>query len=195
MPLNTMLDSQLPVIRLTGPIDMQVAYALIDELDLLHDYYQFRTIVLQIDSPGGDATALHFLVQSLTAWRKGEDRTLQTVGLNEVCSAAAILLSFGTIGHRSASRHSRLLYHPIRTVFPSGATQTYTQLRTTGRLLDQWDQKFLDLMTEHTASVRKSTDNVAYRRKLKRFFLKEKFITAAEACELQLIDRVCEREG
>jgi len=174
---------------------MQVAYQLIDELDLLKGYYQFRTVTLQIDSPGGDATALHYLVQSLTAWRKGEDRVLETVGLNEICSAAAILLSFGTLGHRTASRHSRLLYHPVRTVFPSGTTQTYTQLKATGKLLDQWDTKFLDLMAEHTQSVRKESDNASYRRKLKRFFLQEKFITAQQACELQLIDRVCEREG
>ncbi len=194
MPLTTMLDAVKPVVRLTGPIDMQVAYLLIDELDLLKNYYQFRTVVLQIDSPGGDATALHYLVQSLTAWRKGDDRVLETVGLNEICSAAAILLSFGTLGHRTASRHSRLLYHPVRTVFPAGSTQTYTQLKATGKLLDQWDSKFLDLMTEHTQSAR-TVDNGTYRRKLKRFFLQEKYITAEQACELQLIDRVCEREN
>ena len=47
--LTTMLD--IATIRLTGEIDMAAAFGLIDELRLLTDYYQFRTVTLEIDSP------------------------------------------------------------------------------------------------------------------------------------------------
>lgn len=60
--------------------------------------YQFRIIDLHIDSPGGSADALHYLVHALDPWRRGEGRVLRTFGVNEVASAAALLLSFGTVG-------------------------------------------------------------------------------------------------
>lgn len=191
MPITTILACESPTIRITGAIDMPLAYELIDEMDLLHGYYQFRTIALHIDSPGGNADALHYIIQSLAAWRKGDERVLRTVGLNEICSAAAMLLSFGTVGHRSAHRYSRLLYHPVRTMFPSNSMQTYTQLKMTGKRLDEWDQKFFDLMAEHTEKLRDCGTGAAYRKKLKKLFLQEKFISAAEACEMHLIDSVC----
>jgi ATP-dependent protease ClpP protease subunit len=112
MPIATTLERSVAVIRLTGEIEMPVSYALLDELKLLHNYYQFRTVELQIDGLGGNADALHHLVQSLSAWRKGEGRILRTLGLNEVASAAALLLSFGTLGHRCLFAHSRVLCHP-----------------------------------------------------------------------------------
>jgi ATP-dependent protease ClpP protease subunit len=190
MPLNTTLDARNPSIRLTGAIDMPAAYALLDELKLLCDYYQFRTVELQIDSPGGDVSALHHLLQSLEPWRKGEGRVLRTVGLNEICSAAAILLSFGTMGHRCASSHSRLLYHPVRTSFREDQYQTLAQLRATGKQLGQWDRFVLEGLVEHIAGSIDVGPRAAYLRKLKRLFQQERFITAEQAVELRLIDRV-----
>ena len=191
MPITTLLHPDCPAIRLTGSIDMPMAYALVDEMNLLHDYYQFRTITLQIDSPGGEADALHYMVQSLAAWRRGEERILRTVGLNEICSAAAMLLSFGTVGHRSAHHYSRILYHPVRTIFSASASHTYAQLKMTGKRLEEWDMKFLDLLADHTARFRDANEAKAYKRKLKSLFQQERYLTAADACELHLIDHVC----
>lgn len=190
MSLVTILAPDLPTIRLTGEINMATAYELIDEINLLHDYYQFRTISLEIDSPGGEADALHHIVESLAKWRKGEGRILRTRGLVEIASAAAMLLSLGTVGHRSAFPYSRLLYHSARTMFPSNSLQTYSSLRVHGKRLDDWDQKFLDMMAEHTSQIEGRVGNRAYRTKLKQLFQQERFITAQQACEMYLIDHV-----
>jgi ATP-dependent Clp protease, protease subunit len=188
MPLTTLLDATCPVIRLTGDIDMPVCYALIDELKLLHDYYQFRKVELQIDSPGGSADALHQMVISMRDWSKGNERILKTVALNQACSAAAMLLSFGTVGHRHAMSTSRLLYHEVRSVTPQNTVQTIAQLRMMGRNLEEFHGKFLNMLSEHCCAPGK--DVAAYRRSLKKLFQKEKFIDAEEAKAFSLIDRV-----
>lgn len=187
MPIITMMNSSSPVIRLTGAIDMAVAYALLDEVKLLHDYYQFRTIELEIDSPGGEVDALHYMVQVLAPWRKGEGRVLKTRALNQAASAGAMLLSFGTVGHRCAAVHSRLLYHNIRTVFADGSSHTHAELKARGKWLGIWEKKFIDMLIEHVGA---DQDNVAYRRKLHRLMKQERFITASQALELHLIDTV-----
>jgi ATP-dependent protease ClpP protease subunit len=190
MPLHTTLDARNPSVRLTGAIDMPVAYALLDELKLLRDYYQFRTVELQIDSSGGEVSALHHLMQSLAPWAAEEGRVLRTVGLNEICSAAAILLSFGTIGHRFASGHSRLLYHPVRTSFKENQHQTLAQLRATGKQLAHWDKFVLEKLVEHISCSIDVGEKAVYQRKLKRLFQQERFISAQQAVALKLIDRV-----
>jgi len=191
MSITTLLDVKRPSIRLTGPIDMPLCYALIDEMKLLHDYYQYRIIELEIDSPGGDGDALHHLVQFLAPWSRGDGRILKTKGLNEVCSAAAILLSFGTLGHRTALPHSRLLYHHVRRTFPNGASQTVSELRATGNRLETWEKAFLDQLITHIGRLPgKDLNKDAYCKKLTRLLAQERDIDAKEACDLGLIDRV-----
>jgi ATP-dependent Clp protease protease subunit len=188
MPVSTILDAKLPVIRLTGEIDMPVAFGLLDEVKLLHGYYQFRHIELQIDSPGGSADALHHLVQSLEPWRSGNGRTLSTMGLNEIASAAAMLLSLGTIGHRSVSSHSRLLYHAIRRVEREGMSQTVAQMRATTRRLGRWDGCFMDMLVKHVQ--KDAARQPATLKKLRQLFRKERWITPKEALEFGLIDHI-----
>jgi ATP-dependent protease ClpP protease subunit len=190
MPISTSLAARAPMIRLTGDIDMPVSYALLDEIKLLHDYYQFRDIHLHIDSPGGSADALHYLVHALEPWRKGQGRVLRTFGVNEVASAAALLLSFGTVGYRTASSRSRLLYHSVRSVQHENSMQTVAQLRVTTRRLARWDTCFVDLLAEHT--LKGGSDTAGYRKKLFRLFSKEKYISPEQAVELNLIDRIGE---
>jgi ATP-dependent Clp protease protease subunit len=190
MPITTTLDASAPVIRLTGEIDLAVSYALLDEIKLLHDYYQFRTIDLHIDSQGGSADALRYIVHSLDAWRNGEGRVLRTFGINEVASAAAMLLSLGTFGHRAASRRSRLLYHSARNVQYQNAPHTAAQLSAVKRRLERWDHWFVDMLVEHTQHG--GDDAVSYRRKVTRLLHRDKFISPEQAMELKLIDRVCE---
>jgi ATP-dependent protease ClpP protease subunit len=188
MPISVTLNTICPSIRLTGEIDMALALSLLDELSLLYSYYQFRTIELQINSPGGDAAALHFLVEELAPWRRSEGRVLKTVAISEVASAAALLLSFGSAGHRSAFKQSRMLYHPARTIYPAGVVQTGAQLRTVTRKLESWNKYFVDLMAEHISE--EGSEREAYKRKLKKLFNQERFIGPEEACKMKLIDRV-----
>jgi ATP-dependent protease ClpP protease subunit len=192
MPLSTTLNAKIPMIRLTGDIDMAVAFALLDEITLLHDYYQFRVIDLHIDSPGGNADALHYLVEALGAWRRGESRTLRTFGLNEVASAAALLLSFGTLGYRTAYSRSRLLYHSVRAVKIIGSSNTVAELRAESKKLELWDKRFMDLLVDHALAPATAPESArtAYRKRLRQVFREDRFITSGQARELRLIDKV-----
>jgi ATP-dependent Clp protease, protease subunit len=190
MPITTTLDAAVPVIRLTGEIEMSVAYSLVDEIKLLHGYYQFRTIDLHIDSPGGSADALRYAVHALDPWRRGEGRVLRTFGMNVVASAAAMLLSLGTFGHRTAFRCSKLLYHSVRNVQIENTSQTVADLRVVKRRLENWDKWFVDMLSEHTKLG--PGDVLPYRRKIARLMHRDKFISPEQAVELKLIDRVCE---
>lgn len=188
MPITTLLHSHAPCVRLTGEIDMPVCLALVDEIRLLRSYYQFRTIELQIDSPGGSVDGLLYILQSTKEWRGGQGLVLRTVALNEVYSAAAMLLSLGTVGHRQAMSSSRLLYHPMRTVFSQNTVRTVSQLKTTSRKLEEWDSRFLDIVTEHACADVEERPH--YRRKLKRLFSQERMVDPAEAKKYRLIDKV-----
>src|SRR5579863_7336018 len=190
MPITTTLDASAPVIRLTGEIDLAVSYALLDEINLLHDYYQFRDVSLHIDSLGGSADALHFLVHALDPWRKGEGRVLRTFGVNQVASAAAMLLSFGTVGYRTASRNSRLLYHSVRVVPQGNSMHTVAQLRVATRSLELWDRRFVDLLVEHTLQTKDVAECTAWRRKLSRLMRRDRVISPEQARDMKLIDRV-----
>jgi ATP-dependent protease ClpP protease subunit len=190
MPISTSLDVSGPVIRLTGDIEMPLAYALVDEFSLLHDYYQFRDVQLHIDSPGGSADALHFLVHALEPWSRGDERILRTFGMNEVASAAAMLLSFGTVGYRAASKRSRLLYHSVRNVQRENTSHTVAQLKVVTRKLESWDRMFVDLLAEHSLSGRNGEDGTQFRARLKRLMRKERFIAPEVAQEMKLLDKV-----
>jgi ATP-dependent protease ClpP protease subunit len=115
---------------------------------------------------------------------------LRTFGMNEVASAAALLLSFGTVGHRTASSRSRLLYHSVRGIQRENTLQTVAQLRVTTRRLARWDQCFVDLLVKHM--FQDAGDTAGYRKKLFRLFAKEKYISPEQAVEMKLIDRVQE---
>jgi hypothetical protein len=41
--------------RFTGGVDAPICYAVIDQMKLLRDFFQFRTIDLQLDRPGSQA--------------------------------------------------------------------------------------------------------------------------------------------
>jgi hypothetical protein len=91
------------------------------------------------------------VVHALDPWSKGEGSVLRTFGINDVPSTAAMLLSFGTLGHRTASCRSRLLHHSVRNIQRENTAQTVAQLRVVKRRLEGWDHWFVDLLTEHTS--------------------------------------------
>ncbi len=81
----------------------------------IYEYY-YSHIILEINSPGGSANSLLYFINMLKMIRKekGKEFVLQTVASMQSCSAAALMLSLGTIGFRSTQPDSRLVYHNAR---------------------------------------------------------------------------------
>lgn len=112
-----MLAQQLKADRYEVEFSKEVSYESITELcnqiDLAVDYYQYKHVVIKINSPGGELQALKKFLWHLKKWRNKVVR-FETVGELTVASAAAFMLSLGDYGYRYCYPHTRLLFHYAR---------------------------------------------------------------------------------
>lgn len=108
--------------RLSGEITEETILSLCDEIDLAVEYFQHRHITIEICSVGGAVLALQYFLSKLAEWRKLAV-TIETIALTRAASAAAVILSLGDIGHRSAYSTASLLYHNGRATMPSWGTK------------------------------------------------------------------------
>ncbi|MEJ8855932.1 ATP-dependent Clp protease proteolytic subunit [Variovorax robiniae] len=132
---------------LSGEITEDMALHFGSGLDLLFDYYQYNRITIEINSPGGQVTALEHMLARLERWR-GLGREVGTKACFRAGSAAAMLLAMGDIGGRSASSSTTLLFHPARV---EGANAMFTASAATslGALLHGKDLFHLDRLVGH----------------------------------------------
>jgi ATP-dependent protease ClpP protease subunit len=94
----------------SSPVTDDSIYSLCGRLDEAIAYFNYDTIELCIHSPGGSVAALKYFNACRERWENKGIR-LRTIALNEACSAAAFMLSCGTLGERVAKSHSTLVYH------------------------------------------------------------------------------------
>ncbi len=98
---------------LNGPINEEIIVQLLDYLTAIFDYYQYDMVELRINSPGGQMQATHYLIENLELFKK-KGKIISTTALFTTASAAALILSCGSIGYRSAYPDTVLLYHDTR---------------------------------------------------------------------------------
>lgn len=108
------------VIRFSGDVNADRVFSLCDEISFAQDYYHYGRVLIEIDSPGGEAKSLQYFVHKLAGWR-ARGLVVETLALTSCCSAGAYMLSFGDLGHRAALPDSMLLYHNVRTATGSAA--------------------------------------------------------------------------
>ena len=61
----------------------------------------------------GELVALAHILQSMDHWRR-KGKEIQTEGLFQIASAAALLLALGEVGDRTVHRHSSVFFHHTR---------------------------------------------------------------------------------
>ena len=175
------------VVRVLDTIDRPTAYWLADEIDHGRTYYGYQTVEIQLDSPGGDATALHYLIARFGEWQE-HGLTVQTVGLGRVASAAAILLSLGTPGHRWVCQHAMLLYHCPRVLARRGESWTVDALEHAAYMLRLNEDLVLKRLLQATTA---GSDKQHKRELLMRLLREERWITPMEAItEYDLADHM-----
>lgn len=135
------------VIRFDDPIDSNSILNLCDEIDYAITFYYYKNITVEIDSPGGEVDALHYYIDKLRQWRKKGTR-LGTIALTNCCSAAAMMLSLGDLGFRSATSNAALLYHHSR-ISSSKAPLTSDRLGQLERSLTRTDDQLLIELLQH----------------------------------------------
>lgn len=151
------------LIRLVGPVTVSSVIRLCDQVDMALTYYQYPRVELQFASPGGDAAALNYFLSRLAEWRLPPAAEIRTLALTEASSAAAIMLSLGDIGHRTAYSSSRLVYHHARAMLAEATPVTRSTMEEWGKSLGAADNRMLDTMVSHiwdnkVASLGESAD-------------------------------------
>ncbi|MFB9376131.1 ClpP family protease [Kineococcus gynurae] len=163
------------IVFLAGEIDDGVANVVVAQLLHLASASPTAEISLYINSPGGSATALTAIYDTM----RFVQPDVATFCVGQAASAAAVLLAAGTPGRRSVLEHSRVLLHQ-----PSGGAQ--------GTVAD------LEIQAAEVLRIRADVERVLSRHtghpveKLRADLDRDLVLTARAAVEYGMADRVVE---
>lgn len=99
-------------------------------------------IQIFINSPGGDCAELWALIDLLEFVRMD----IQTIGIGQICSAAAILLAAGTKGKRKIAPNGHIMIHQFSTI----AMGNVSQLVAETRAIEQEQARHINFWKTHT---------------------------------------------
>jgi ATP-dependent protease ClpP protease subunit len=145
--LPVKFEQQRGVVRFSGAVDANRIFALCDEIDSLIDEYYYSRIRIEIDSTGGEVKSLLYFCEKLKKWRKAGVR-IETKALTLCASAAALMLSMGERGYRTAMPKTKLVYHNARVTLSQNpfTSDVLDKLSTT---LSQTDTDMLVTLMRH----------------------------------------------
>lgn len=161
------------VIFLDSEIDQEVASNIVALLFLL-DRESSEPISLWINSNGGILEGLFAIYDMMQRIKC----PVKTICVGEACSAAAVLLAAGSKGIRFAMPNSRIMIHQIQI---NGMEGTNAEIEVSAKEL----KKLQSLLTE---TIARHTGNSVV--KIKRDIKLDKYLSAKEAIEYGLIDKL-----
>lgn len=161
------------IIFLGQGIDDTVANDVMAQLLTLESIDPDRDISIYINSPGGSFTALTAIYDTMQFVRPD----IQTICLGQAASAAAIILAGGTKGKRYALEHSRILIHQPSSEGGGQASDIEIQAREIMRMRGLLET----MLSKHS---NKSVEEI------EKDIERDKILTAAEAVEYGIIDKV-----
>ena len=175
-PYNKLFEER--IIFLGTQIDDVSANDVMAQLLTLESDDPDRDISIYINSPGGSFTALTAIYDTMQYVRPD----IQTTCLGQAASAAAIILAAGTPGKRFALQNSRILIHQPSTEGGGQASDVEIQAREVMRMRSLLEQMLADHSNRTLEQVGKDIE-------------RDKILTAEEALEYGLIDRVLSTRG
>ncbi|MDL2207671.1 ATP-dependent Clp endopeptidase proteolytic subunit ClpP [Desulfovibrio sp. OttesenSCG-928-F20] len=161
------------IVLLGDAVDDHTASLVCAQLLFLESEDPEKEIYLYINSPGGVVTAglaIYDTMRYVTC-------PIATLCMGQAASMGALLLTAGTSGLRYALPHSRIMIHQPSGGFRGQATDIEIHARETMRV----KQMLNEIMAEHSGQ---SVERIA------ELTERDNFMSAAEAAELGLIDRV-----
>jgi ATP-dependent Clp protease protease subunit len=162
------------IIFLGQAIDDTVANDVMAQLLTLESMDPDRDISIYINSPGGSFTALTAIYDTMTFIRPD----IQTTCLGQAASAAAVILAAGTPGKRYALANSRILIHQPATEGGGGqASDLEIQANEILRMRKLLEQMIAKHSNREPEQVERDIE-------------RDKILTAEEAVEYGLVDRV-----
>ena len=162
------------ILFLGSEVNDAIANSLVAQMLYLDSEDNSKPIYLYINSPGGSVTA-GLAIYDTIQYVKSDVVTI-CVGL--AASMGAFLLGAGTKGKRLALPHSRIMIHqPLGGTSQRQASDIEIEAREILRIKDMLNQSLADMCGQTLEKVTKDTD-------------RDYFLSAAEAMEYGLIDRV-----
>jgi ATP-dependent Clp protease protease subunit len=166
------------IIFLGQAIDDTIANDVMAQLLTLESMDPDRDISIYVNSPGGSFTALTAIYDTMQFVRP----EIQTTCLGQAASAAAIILAAGTPGKRFALANSRILIHQPYTEGGGQASDVEIQAKEILRM-----RKLLEVkIARHSNRTEEQVE---------RDIERDKILTAEEAVEYGLVDRVLTTRG
>ena len=171
-PYNKMFEER--IIFLGVQLDDASANDVMAQLLTLESADPDRDIMMYINSPGGSFTAMTAIYDTMQFVRPD----IQTCCLGQAASAAAVLLAAGSPGKRMALPNSRIIIHQPAT---EGGYAQGTDIEIQAKEILRMRSQLEEMLSRHTdqplEKVRKDID-------------RDKFLTAPEAKDYGLVDRV-----
>ena len=162
------------ILFLGQEVNDAIANSLVAQMLYLDSEDSSKPIYLYINSPGGSVTAGLAIFDTMQ-YVKSDVVTI-CVGL--AASMGAFLLAAGTKGKRLALPHGRIMIHqPLGGTSQRQASDIEIEAREILRIKDMLNQSLADMCSQTLEKVTKDTD-------------RDYFLSAAEAMEYGLIDRV-----
>jgi len=166
------------IIMLSGPIEDNMANAIIAQLLFLDAQDSDKDIYLYINSPGGVVTAGLAIYDTMNFIKSD----VQTIVMGMAASMASVLASSGTKGKRFALPNSEILIHQ-----PSGGAQG--------------QQTEIEIVAEEILKTRKKINEILANNsgqsieKLNHDTERDNYLTAQEAKDYGLIDDIMENNS
>lgn len=186
-------------LRFGAPVTIDSVRWLTDEIRHAREYLRHERVTIELNSPGGDSEGLEYWLHQSEYLTSIRGFVLATRAIGNTSSAAAILLSQGTIGARSALPNAKLLYHGARIINTTGDVWTAERLHThheqiaslTDRVLEQMVlHRLRDVRPLSTTRRAPAATHTELRSRYAALFSRDAQITPEEACEHGLIDYV-----
>jgi ATP-dependent Clp protease protease subunit len=164
------------VIFMTGQVEDHMANLIVAQLLYLESENPDKDIHLYINSPGGSVTAGLSIYDTMQFIKPD----VSTMCIGQAASMGAMLLAGGAHGKRFALPHSRMMIHQ-----PSGGAQGQaSDIEIQAREIIKIRKRLNVLLAEHTGqseeTIAKDTE-------------RDNFMSASEAKEYGLVDKVIER--
>jgi len=166
------------IIFIGTPIDDDIANLVIAQLLFLESEDPDKDIHMYINSPGGIVTS-GLAIYDTMQYVKPD---ISTLCMGQAASMAAVLLTAGSKGKRSALPNSRIMLHQPQGGFQGAASDISIQAREMLRLHDTLNEILIKHTGQPLEQIQKDTD-------------RDFFMSGAEARAYGLVDTVIEKKG
>lgn len=182
-------------LRFSTEVNMESVRWLVDEVQHARTYLRHTHVTVELDSHGGSSHGLEYWLHNCRRWSADPGFTLATRAVGAAESAAAIILSHGTVGARSALPTARLLYHGARIVTSGHEVWTGDRLRLQHGEMHAVNHRMLTSLAAHCGQCTAPGAGDADTALLERYtdlWQRDAHITPAEALAHGLIDAIDE---